>query len=346
MKKLTQGKLPPNLLRKIIKEYIGIVDKKVLVGPEVGFDSAIIQITDDKIVVTTDPALFIPREIPIEMFAFGLVHFAGSDIAVFGAKPKWMIYNLLFPPYTDSSFILDIAKAVDKECKKWNISIIGGHTGVYSGIKIPIGTTTMIGELISDRPILPSGAKPGDSIILTKWLGLEFLVALSYSKPNLIENLLGKKGLEKYRTLYTMQTTIPEAMLLTKELKPHAMHDVTEGGLAAALNEMADSSNVDFIIREENLPISTDLDKVFSELKIDPLKVSSTGSLLISIEKEKTDDIISLLSRSGIHASIIGEFKKKGTGRFLEIEGKVLPFPEPGTDFFADFFVISNNKKV
>ena len=93
------------------------------------------------------------------------------------------------------------------------------------------------------------------------------------------------------------------------------MHDPTEGGVAGGLHELADAANVGFQVYEEKIFIPEETRKICSHFEIDPLQLISSGSLLIVAEEEKTDKIISSLSRNDVQASIIGEVVEPALGR-------------------------------
>ena len=341
MNKLSQGKLPGEILSRIVSK--SPLDGSVIVGPRVGFDSGIIQIENNTLVVTTDPAIYLPRNIPIDMFAFGAVHFAASDVAVFGALPRYMLYNFLVPVGTKVEFAETVSELICEHCKKLNISIVGGHTGAYYGIETPVIATTMMGHPINSEFILPSNAKPGDKILVTKWIGLEFVVALAYYDEEKLRRIIGDKKLREFKQLYILETVVDEALLLTKENLTRAMHDITEGGLATALNELADASNVGFRVEYEKLPMTPEISCVLSALNINPLHVSSTGSLLAAIPNEYVDQALEILHKNNIPATTIGEFIKNTETRELIMRNKVLPFPRENTDAFAEYFKLEKN---
>lgn len=338
MKQLPQGKIPNKLLMKIISNIKS--DETVLVKPRPGFDSSIIAISTDKLVVSTDPAILIPRNIPYDMFAFGAVHFVASDISVFGAVPRYMLYDFLVPVGFKEKDLLDIATLVNKYAEELGVIIIGGHTGAYYGLEIPIISSTMIGFLIHNDPILPSNAKPGDKIILTKYLGQEFLVALYYYDRELLERIIGSKNARKYKYLYKSQSVVNEATLLTRLKLINAMHDVTEGGLLSALNEVADASGLGFKIHYNSLPLNDDIIKVFDHLNINPLKVSSTGCLLVATPSDLVEKVLKALRKENVPVSIIGEFIEDKSRRIIIRENETIKLNRDETDEFAKFFKI------
>jgi len=324
--KLFQGKLPHWLLERILGD-IKISNTNVLVGPRIGYDSAVIDIGEKYLVISTDPAGFIPESIPIEYFAFGTVHWSASDVAVFGAKPMYMLYDILFPTNIDSFYVEKIMKQIQLEAAAINISIIGGHSGVYKNITSPVSTSTCFGLVNKDGIILPSGIESGDKIILTKFLGLEFVVAMSYEKEDTLSDLIGSSLTKKFKSMYRLLTVVDEAKILSESKLVKAMHDVTEGGLSTALYELSKINNLGFRIYEEAMTPPEEVEVVLEHFKVDKLSVSNTGSLIAIVSKDHADEVLKLLINHGIQACVIGEFggrdrvyvTKKGEEVSLEV---------------------------
>jgi len=123
------GKIRSEVLNNIILKNIRVNDPKIVVGPKEGFDAAVLEYDGKNyLVIATDPILGVPKE----HFGFFTYHFASSDVAVFGAMPKWLIVNLLLPNGTTEEDLNSVMRELNAECKKYGTSIIGGHTGVYS----------------------------------------------------------------------------------------------------------------------------------------------------------------------------------------------------------------------
>jgi len=95
------------------------------------------------------------------------------------------------------------------------------------------------------------------------------------------------------------------------------MHDATEGGIASGIQEIAWASNTGIIAYEEKIPIYKETREICKALGIDPLKTISSGTLIISAQKEKAEKIVSALQKNNIQASIIGKVLEKTKGRCI-----------------------------
>ncbi len=167
---------------------------------------------------TTNPAIGVPDD-ELGFFAY---HYAASNIAVAFAKPEILLVDALFPPSYSLEAVRRILGDLRKEAGKYGSRIIGGHTARYKGIEAPLLTVTAAGHTTrARRP--PS---PGDHVLLVGTPGLEAL------------HMLGRKvELEKL-------TPLPSALALHTAPGVKLMHDVSEGGVAGALLEVAYAYNV------------------------------------------------------------------------------------------------------
>jgi hydrogenase maturation factor len=127
---------------------------------------------------------------------------------------------------------------------------------------------------------------------------------------------------------------VKEALLLAETTGVHAMHDATEGGLTAALNEIAEASGLGFRIEQEKIPVPTEahaLQNCFRLSEEQLLSMSSTGTILAAIAPEAKDNVQKTLRQHGVEASFLGVFTKSGT-RIIVKKGKTLRFPEVAED--------------
>jgi hydrogenase maturation factor len=108
---------------------------------------------------------------------------------------------------------------------------------------------------------------------------------------------------------------VKDALTATEAGGVTALHDPTEGGLINGLWELAEASGVGLIAHEERVPVEPETREICKVLNLDPLRIMSSGALLISSEPGKADAILSALREAGIPASIIGSVEKLGNGR-------------------------------
>lgn len=326
------GKLKTEDLEQVLK----CIKKtsRIIVPPMPGFDSGAHKLDDDKcLVVSTDPCIGVPKK----WFGWFLIHYAASDVALFGAPPQYCTINLLAPPKTATAVFQRIMKQACETADELNMAIITGHTGTYDGLRTAIGTCTAYGIIHRKELITPAGAKPGDYLICAKPLGLETLVNFALTRKELAKELFGPEQTLKLAGEVKMQTCVQEALLLAKVGGVHAMHDATEGGLVAALNEMADASRTGFKVQYAELPIASELEKLgahFHLTREEVLAVSSTGTLLAAVSPRSKTRAIRVLSKHGLKPKVIGVFTR-GKKRLLQVENEESVFPSEADDPYA-----------
>jgi hydrogenase expression/formation protein HypE len=330
------GKLKTEDLKDLLKCFKKT--PQVIVPPMPGFDSGAHKIADNLcMVVSTDPCIGVPRE----WFGWFLIHYAASDVAIFGAHPQYATINLLGPLGTKSAEFKRIMKQACDAADDLNTTIITGHTGTYAAFSSMVGTCTVYGIIKRDQLITPAGAKPGDFLICTKSIGLETLVNFTLAHEKVANKLFGAQQALKLRRQVRMQTCVSEALLLA-EIGVNAMHDATEGGFVAALNELADASNVGFVMDYSKLPILPELRKLAEHYKLgveQVLSASSTGTLLVAMSKTKVQKALDALAGLHLNAIIVGTFLESGK-RKLKLDEREIDFPSEAEDPYAQLMSV------
>ncbi|MCW3985896.1 MAG: AIR synthase-related protein [Candidatus Bathyarchaeota archaeon] len=326
------GKLHTNELRKLLK----CIKKhpKTIIPPAPGFDSGVHIINENEyLVVSTDPCIGVPEK----WFGWLLIHYAASDVALFGAKPEFCTITLTGPPSMKANTFIRVMKQVCTAAEELSMTIVTGHTGTYDGLSTLVGACTAYGVVHKDKLITPGGAQAGDHILCTKQIGLETVVNFALTHRTLAEKLFTTARTRALQNLVNKQTCVKEAFLLADLGGVHAMHDTTEGGLVAALNEMAENSNLGFTVDSDKFPILEEaqiLRKYFDFSQRELLSISSTGTLLAAVDPEKREQALRELQKQGIEASLIGTFTKNRKRVMRQVRKKV-DFPEEAEDPYA-----------
>jgi hydrogenase expression/formation protein HypE len=322
------GKLAAKELQKMldcIKK-----DFRVIVPPMIGYDAGVHLLHGNYVAVATDPCTGVPED----WFGWLMINYAASDVALFGAKPEFCTINLLGPQGTKPEAFQKIMKQTCNAANELGIAIVRGHTGMYDSLKDLLGVCTVYGAITSKRLITPGNAKAGDLILCTKPLGLETITNFSLTHKQLAQKIFGAEKQEKLAKLVFMQSCVKEALQLSEVEGVHAMHDATEGGFVAALNELAKASEIGFKVDWDSLPFSIDVMTLQSHFKLSDeqlLAMSSTGTILAAVEPKAQEKIKSILRNNGLNAYFLGEFTGNKE-RILLRKGKEVPFPQVTDD--------------
>jgi len=300
------GKLNPDLLKELVFSCLGKSDSRVIVGPKIGEDAAVIDLEDKVLVVHSDPITG-----TIENIGWLAINVCTNDIATRGVRPQWVLIVMLLPQNFDLDELKKITKQMDKAARELGVAIIGGHTEVTTSVNKPIIIATAIGEAEKERFVRTSGAKVGNSIIVTKGAAIEGTAILSTETAKLLHLEVDKGLIQRARKFIKMTSVLEDALTAMEVGGVHAMHDATEGGVAAALQEVAWASNIGVIVHEEKIPIHKETKVICKALNIDPLKTISSGTLIIFCNPDKAEIMVEALQGRGIQASIVGEALKK-----------------------------------
>ncbi|MFW9940711.1 MAG: AIR synthase-related protein [Candidatus Thorarchaeota archaeon] len=336
--KFALGKLKHEYLSKLLSN-LEINDKRVVLGSKIGEDAAVIDIPGNNyLVAKTDPITFATDQI-----GYYVVNINVNDVVCTGAKPKWFQATILLPQKTTTNRLIEnIFKDIHNTCKSMGIAVIGGHTEITPKIDRPMVIGSLLGEVEKEKLVRTSGAEPGDAIILTKGIFIEGTSIISREKGSELKDKgFNSDFIEKCKNyLYEPGISVfKEALLANKNFKIKSFHDPTEGGLATGLAEMAIASNTGIIIERSKvdiLPEPSILSKIFD---LDPMGTISSGSLLIAIDDEKSQELIDLLTNNKIHAKKIGNFVIRENGLMIkENNGKVIPLSYSETDEITKIF--------
>jgi hydrogenase maturation factor len=239
-------------------------------------------------------------------FGWAIAHICASDVAVLGIKPEYMTICILLPPESKPETLEGFWKQLHIECKKLDITIVGGHTGIYPGISYPLNGGCTVWGFGKKEDLTPaSNAKIGDKVIITKGPAIEAVGILALQAEAKLTEKFGREIVAKAKNRLIEMTVVKDALIAAKFA--NALHDATEGGLLNGVYEIAESSGTGVRIDEEKIVIPEEIAKVCDYFSIDPLISISEGTLVITAEKAKAPKLISELERNGIPAYEIGE---------------------------------------
>jgi len=320
------GKVPPEVLEKIVFNLLGVEDERVIIKSGVGIDAAAIDFGENVLVASSDPITGAEKHI-----GFYAINVNANDVATFGAKPRWFLATILLPENADENLLKEIMEDMHRSAEKLGISIVGGHTEVTIGLNRPIVIGTMLGEVKREKLVRSNGAKAGDAIILTKGAGIEGTSIIASEREEELRNVFGDELVERAKRFLEKISVVKEA-LIAAEIGVHAMHDPTEGGIANGFHEMADAAGLGFRVYHDKIPIAEETKKLCEYFNLDPLALISSGSLLIAAPKEKAEKIVNAIQKEGIEAAIVGEFLEDKNTKVLVKDGKETPLKRPETD--------------
>ena len=325
MPPLPVGKVRAETLRRLFARYVP-KGERVVVGPRVGEDAAVLDMGDRYLVATTDPITFATEE--MGRYA---VHVNANDLAVRGALPLWFLATLLLPEgQTTETSVEGIFAEMAEACGEIGVSLVGGHTEITAGLERAVVVGAMLGEVAKDRLVTTSGARPGDWLLLTKGIPLEGAALIARERGDEAE----RRGVPRAVVARAREflrapgiSVLPEARLACGAVRVHAMHDPTEGGLATACWELAQAGEVGLRIERERIPVLAEGEQLCRAFGLDPLGTIASGALLLAVDAAAAEAVVAACRGGGVACAVIGEVRPAGEGVTLVSGGRAAPMP-------------------
>lgn len=332
---LKAGKLDPDFLAALLRRNV-IRDRRVLVGPGVGLDVAVIDCGETCLVAKTDPVTF-----ATDAIGWYTVHVNANDVATAGARPKWFMATLLLPELSTTQEVVEtIYQDLRAACEALEVALIGGHTEITVGLERPIMVGTMLGEVARDKLVRADGARPGNRLLLTKRAAVEGTAILGRECADRLAAAEGRAFAETCAAFLRSPgiSVLREALAACAVGGVRAMHDPTEGGIATGIMELARASGCGVRVAGARIPVYAETRRACEVTGLDPLGVIASGSLLIAADAERAGAICEALSREGVECADIGEITGKGGSPILVTESGAQPLPVFARDEIARLF--------
>jgi hydrogenase maturation factor/phosphoglycolate phosphatase-like HAD superfamily hydrolase len=331
---LSAGKLPNEILQVFLGEF-GFEDPSVLISAGVGEDIAAVDVAhEDVLVLKSDPITFATDA--IGRYA---VMVNANDIATAGAVPRWFLTTLLMPGGTTPSRIRVIMYELAEVCRREGITLCGGHTEISNAVNRPVVIGMMAGTVKRKALIEKRDMRAGDLVLLTKAVAVEgtAIVAREFEKRLLSKGLL-PQDIDAGKEFLNSISIVVEARLATRDRLASAMHDVTEGGVATALNELSAAGGHKLAIDLDKIPVFKETRKICTALDLNPLGLIGSGSLLICCRPDRFDVLSRRLKSRDIAVTVIGRVLDPGEGIEAFFNGQASPWPRFEVDEITRLF--------
>lgn len=311
------GKLNWDDLNEIINNNRGTKRDDVRIKGAVGEDCSIIEYGEYDCVISTDPITGTSKNM-----GKLAVNINCNDIASSGVQPLGIMVTILAPEGCTLEEIKTVMGEINSECQKHSVEVLGGHTEITTAVNRMVVSCTVIGKGKAGSAVATSGAEVGDDIIVTKDLCMEgtFIVVNDYYDK--VKKLLSEDEIYEAQN-YIEHISVVREGIVAGRYGVNSMHDITEGGVLGAVWEVAEASKKGFVIFEDKLPITPVTRKICKTFGINPLKLISSGSMLITCKNGER--LAEILKGEGIKATIIGKITNDGgkvcaDGKDYEVE--------------------------
>lgn len=327
---LSPGKLPGDLLARLISQYRTPADESVIVNASYGFDAAAISVGGEPLIVKSDPITF-----ATEGAATFLVSVNANDIACMGGIPRWLTIVALLPEHSTTPALVESLFAdLQSACTVEGVSLIGGHTEITLGVDRPLLIGTMLGTIGPSGLLTPGQASAGDDLYMTKWCGLEGTALLASERAEELAVALGADAVTSASALLQNPgiSISVDARIALATGTVTALHDPTEGGVATAIHELAEASGLGAIIDRNAIPIRWETQRICDYFTIDPLGLLSSGALLIAAAPDAGASLEAAFASTHVPIHRIGALTHASEGLSLTADGDKFPLPRYDSD--------------
>lgn len=220
-----------------------------------------------------------------------------NDLLVSGAVPKYLTCGFIMETGADTDDLDRIAQSMARYAAEAGVIIVAGDTKVIAGSGNIYINTAGIGVVPDGRTVSIYNCRPGDVVLVSGNLGNHHAAILS-ERMNIENTIVSDCGL------------LGEAVgiLLDNGIAVRAMRDITRGGLATILNEIAGASGVSIELDEERIPVSAEVRALCGLMGLDPLYMANEGRFSAVVSESDAERALSLLHSvpSGREAAAVG----------------------------------------
>lgn len=309
------GKMMSDLIRHL---FLPLLENEAL--NQLG-DAAVLEFDHDskpptRLAFSTDSFVVNPLIFPGgnigELAVYGTV----NDLAMTGAQPLFLSAGFILEEGLSMDTLGEITTAFSSACRSVNVQVVTGDTKVVNkghgdGLYI---NTTGIGLIPAEVAIAPENAQDGDAVIVSGTIGDHGMAIMSV-----------REGLEFETRIVSDTSPLHELVetMLAASYDIHCLRDATRGGVAAALNELAKSSQVGITFEEYKIPLHPAVQAACEILGMDPLYVANEGKLVAIVKQEVAEEVLAAMHSHplGQDATLIGKVVADHPGMVLAKTG-------------------------
>jgi hydrogenase expression/formation protein HypE len=299
---------------------------------ETSHDSSVLKIDSGKIAYTTDSYVVNPLIFPGGDIGSLAINGTVNDLAMSGAKPLYLTVGFILEEGLPIETLFKIVQSMKQAANETGVKIVTGDTKVVDkgkgdGIYI---NTSGVGIIDHNLVIHPKSVRPGDEILVSGDLGRHG-IAIMAKRENL--------GFESPITSDCAALSGMVEELLQSNIQVHCLRDLTRGGLATALVEIAEVANLSLTIEDSKIPIREEVKGACEILGLDPLYVANGGRMVAFVSNDDTDQALKIMRNHthGKNVSAIGRVETAlvkrvvlknmlGSSRILDLlSGEQLP---------------------
>lgn len=288
------GKLMHQLIEKMFISTFGDHN-------QIPHDATVLTLPTQKIAVTTDSYVVRPLFFPGGDIGSLAIHGTVNDLAMAGARPLYLTVGLILEEGLPMETLWRIVQSMQQAAENAGVKIVTGDTKVVDkgkgdGIFI---NTAGVGIIEHSLTIAPRSVQPGDILLVNGDLGRHGIAIMAL-----------REGLDFETEIESDSAPVAGLVgqLLQAGIEIHCLRDLTRGGLASTLNEIAAATGLEIEIDELAIPVREDVQGACELLGFDPLYVANEGRFVAFVPPADAQKALAIMRSHplGINASQIG----------------------------------------
>jgi hydrogenase expression/formation protein HypE len=262
-------------------------------------DGAILDIAGARLAFTTDSYVVRPLFFPGGDIGSLAVNGTVNDLAMCGAEPLYLSVGLVIEEGLAMDDLRRVVASMRQAAIAAGVRVVTGDTKVVErgkgdGLYV---NTSGVGLLLTPKPIKPQRVRPGDAVILSGDIGRHGIAVMAIREA---------LGFETAITSDCAALVTPVRELLLSGIDVHCLRDLTRGGLATALIEIAEAGNVIIRIEDSIIPVSRPVRGACEILGLDPLYVANEGRFVAFVPPDAAGWAVAILQRHDKDAAVLG----------------------------------------
>lgn len=287
------GKLMQQLISKVFLTAFGSADT-------VQHDAASLAFAGDRLALTTDSYVVNPLFFPGGDIGSMAVYGTVNDLAMAGARPLYLTAGFILEEGLPMSVLWQVVQSMRDAADRAGVKIVTGDTKVVDrgkgdGIFI---NTAGVGAIEGDRTICPTQVRPGDAVLVNGDLGRHGIAIMAVREGLMFETAIESDSAPVADTVLA---------LLDAGIDVRCLRDLTRGGLASTLNEIATAANVGIHIDERKISVREDVQGACEILGFDPLYLANEGRFAAFVPEAQVEKALAILGEDAAQIGVVTE---------------------------------------
>ena len=293
------GNVSQTVLRRSILKQLHTKREESIIQPSVEEMCAAIRIEEDEQVVFTNTSLFGDEK---DLAVFAMAHVL-NDLWTRGAEPIGVNISILLPPHAYESRLKSMISYAEEVAEGQRIQILNAKAEVSPVLSKSLVTVFGIGKEKKEGLLQSSMGMAGQDVVLTNWIGLEGMLRILREKKEELSKRFVPAFLHQIEE-QQQYLLAGDELRIAKEFGVSAMHQITEGGILAALWNLTEASGTGIDVDLKKIAIKQETIEVCEHFHLNPYQMTSAGSILLVTHDG--EGLVSRLEKNGKKATVIG----------------------------------------